>query len=137
MSLTQFPNQLPVPVILFLFSGRMAGLARTPGALPSVRHPVLHVLRALGHILELPHGATPAGEAMERAQGVSSGPRGPESMVMVCFIASFVKRDTIPIPKATISPKKKEREKKEATAGCLSHCKSSMLVLPLGLFTDL
>jgi hypothetical protein len=73
---------------------------------------------------------------MERAQGVSSGPRGPESMVMVCFIASFVKRDTIPIPKATISPKKKER-KKEATAGCLSHCKSSMLVLPLGLFTDL
>jgi hypothetical protein len=49
---------------------------------------------------------------MERAQGVSSGPRGPESMVMVCFIASFVKRDTIPIPKATISPKKKERKKR-------------------------
>jgi hypothetical protein len=49
---------------------------------------------------------------MERAQGVSSGPWGPESMVMVCFIASFVKRDTIPIPKATISPKKKERKKR-------------------------
>jgi hypothetical protein len=48
---------------------------------------------------------------MERAQGVSSGPRGPESMVMVCFIASFVKRDTIPIPKATISQRERERER--------------------------
>jgi hypothetical protein len=66
-----------------LFSGRMAGLARTPGALPSLRRPVLRVLRAIRHVLELSHGAAPAGEAMERAQGVSSGPRGPDSMVMV------------------------------------------------------
>lgn len=73
----------------------MAGLACTPDTLPSIRHPVLRVLRALRHILELSHGATPAGKAMERAQGVSSGPWGPDTMVMVCFIVSFVKTRAI------------------------------------------
>lgn len=83
-----------------LFSGRMAGLARTPGALPSLRRPVLRVLRAIRHVLELSHGAAPAGEAMERAQGVSSGPRGPDSMVMVLLhrVVCEEKNDTVPDP---------------------------------------
>lgn len=66
----------------------MAGLARAPGSLPGIRRSVLHVLWALGLVLEVPHGAAPAGQALERAEGVPSGPRGPDSMVMFCITPS-------------------------------------------------
>jgi len=67
---------------------RMAALARAPGSLPGVCCPVLHVLWVLGLILEIPHGPEPARQAVERAEGVPSGPRGPDSMVTFCIRAS-------------------------------------------------
>lgn len=76
------------------FSGRMAGLACAPGSLPGVCCPVLHVLWAIRLILELPYGAEPASQTMERAEGVPSCPRGPDSMVML-YVALHNPRSAI------------------------------------------
>jgi hypothetical protein len=60
----------------------MATLARTLGALPGIRRPVLYLLRALGLILEDAPRAAPGGQAMERVEGVSSA-RGLDPLVML------------------------------------------------------
>jgi hypothetical protein len=61
----------------------MATLARTLGALPGIRRPVLYLLRALGLILEDAPRAAPGGQAMERVEGVSSSAGGLDPLVML------------------------------------------------------